>query len=383
MYTSSRILLVDDEPDVREILQLFLTDLGYEVETAADGTEALAAFDRRPVDLLLSDIKMPGVDGIELLCRVKEKDPETEVVLITGHGDMALAIESLKNDAADFITKPIDHDVLEFSLRRALEKQAMRRKLREHTENLERLVAEKSAQLVEAERLAAIGQTVADLAHTIKNIAGSLKGGLFVLKKGIELEDSRYLHQGWGMIGGNVERIRGLSLDLLNFGKAGQLRCRLVDPLGPAKDVVDLHRATAADRGIDLQLEAGDGLKPVLFDPEAMHRCLDNLVGNALEAFEGVGDDVPRKVTVQVRSRAGGGVEYRLADTGTGMDKATRERLFQSFFSTKGMRGTGIGMMTVKKIVDLHGGIIDVDSSPGSGTTVSVALPAKAGQEVD
>jgi signal transduction histidine kinase len=259
----------------------------------------------------------------------------------------------------------------------------MRRQLREYTENLERLVAEKSAQLVEAERLAAIGQTVADLAHTIKNIAGSLKGGLFVLKKGIELEDARYLQQGWGMIGKNVERIKDMSLDLLNFGKAGQLKCRLIDPLGPAADVVDLHRSTAAERGVDLHLETGDGLAPVLFDPEAINRCLDNLVGNALEAFEGVGDDVPRKVTVQVRPRAGGGVEYRVADTGTGMDKATRERLFQSFFSTKGMRGTGIGMMTVKKIVDLHGGRVDVDSSPGAGTAVSVVLPARAGQGVD
>ena len=380
MGPSSRILLVDDEPDVRDILQMFLADLGYAVETAADGSQALKAFYQRRHHLVLSDIKMPGMNGIELLRWVKEKDPETEVILITGHGDMALAIESLKNDAADFITKPIDHDVLEFSIARALEKQSMRRQLKEHTENLEWLVAEKSARLLEAERLAAIGQTVADLAHTIKNIAGSLKGGLFVLKKGIDLENRKYLHQGWEMIEGNVERIRGLSLDLLNFGKAGQLKCRMADPRQPAEQVAALHRPAAEDRGIDLRLKADDGLKPVHLDPEAVQRCLDNLVGNALDAFEGVGEGRRRQVTVRVRATAGGGVEYRVADNGTGMDKATRERLFQSFFSTKGMRGTGIGMMTAKKIVDQHGGSIAVDSEPGAGTSVTVVLPALAGR---
>ena len=115
MEIEKRILVVDDEEDLREILQIYLTDLGYDVLTAANGREGLDLFwDQRP-PVVLSDIKMPVMDGVEMLRQIKAEDPEVEVIMITGHGDMALAIESLKLEAADFITKPINDDVLEIA----------------------------------------------------------------------------------------------------------------------------------------------------------------------------------------------------------------------------------------------------------------------------
>lgn len=127
------------------------------------------------------------MDGIELLRRIKEKHADTEVIMMTGHADLDLAVRSLQHDAADFITKPINYAALEVALKRVHEKLWMRAKLREYTEDLERLVEAKSQQLIEAERMAAIGQTVATIAHGVKNIIGGLTGGMYVLERGIEL----------------------------------------------------------------------------------------------------------------------------------------------------------------------------------------------------
>ena len=178
MEIEKRILVVDDEDDLREILQIFLTEMGYEVLTAADGREGLDLFLAQRPPIVLSDIKMPVMDGVEMLRQIKGEDPEAEVIMITGHGGMALAIESLKLEAADFITKPINDDVLEIALRRVSEKIAMRRQLKAYTENLETLVEAKTAQIVEMERLTALGQAVECLTTTFLDIAGDVRAGM-------------------------------------------------------------------------------------------------------------------------------------------------------------------------------------------------------------
>ncbi|MFH1488781.1 MAG: response regulator [Pseudomonadota bacterium] len=147
-----KILVVDDEKDICEVLDISLSDIGYKVYTAGNGEEALQVFEKYHPPIILTDIRMPGIDGIELLQRIKERDRDTEVIMITGHGDLELAIKSLKLEATDFITKPINYDILEIALKRAHERISMRLREKEYTENLERLVREKSEKLVEAER---------------------------------------------------------------------------------------------------------------------------------------------------------------------------------------------------------------------------------------
>ena len=200
------ILLVDDEEGIRKVLGISLADCGYQVATAADGAEALALFRIFRPTVVLTDIKMPGMDGIELLRKIKEESPDTEVVMLTGHGDLELAIKSLRFEAADFLTKPISDEALEVALKRVRERIWLKEKLREYTENLEGMVEEKTRRLLLAERLATIGETVAGLSHAIKNIIGGLKGGMFVLEKGMELGNEQYLTQGWQMVRGNVEK---------------------------------------------------------------------------------------------------------------------------------------------------------------------------------
>ena len=175
------ILLVDDEEGIRTVLGLSLAADGYDVTTAVDGEDALRVFAARAPAIVLTDIKMPGLSGLELLKRLKAADPEVEVIMITGHGDMELAVESLKNDATDFITKPINDDALEIALKRARERIAMRRRLREHTEDLERRVHEQAAKLLAAERALAARQVADGLSAGIRTLITTMgeEGGVF------------------------------------------------------------------------------------------------------------------------------------------------------------------------------------------------------------
>ncbi len=173
-----KLLLVDDEEGIRTVLGIALADSGFEVMTAENGREALRLFRETTPSIVLTDIKMPEMDGIELLRLIKAEHPDTEVIMISGHGDMELAIESLKLEATDFVTKPINDDALAIALKRARERLGMRRQLREYTEDLEQRVERQAARLVEAERLAAVGQAVEGLSAAFRGMAGELEGGI-------------------------------------------------------------------------------------------------------------------------------------------------------------------------------------------------------------
>ena len=369
------ILLFDDEEGIRKVLGILLADMGYRVHTAATGIEALRTFEKLRPPIVLTDIKMPEMDGIELLRELKRISPETEVIMITGHGDMDLAIKSVKYEATDFVTKPINDEVLEIALQRAHERITMRRKLDDYTHNLEQLVRDKTKQLVASERMAAIGQTVAVLSHAIKNITGGLKGGAFVLEKGIELDERKYLLQGWEMIKGNVDKITNLSLDLLDYAKDSRPEFQRCDPLKPVNEVVALMRPRAREHGIDLTTQFDNDIGLCQFDPDLIHHSLLNLVTNALDAC--IHDSVKKlkKVTVRAIKKSDWGVEYQVEDTGCGMKADVKKKLFESFFSTKGTDGTGIGLMITKKIINEHKGEIDAESKAGAGSTFVVRLP--------
>lgn len=379
---TQKVLLVDDEAGICKVLGLSLEDRGYEVYTAGDGEEALSIFQDENPPIVLTDIKMPGLDGIELLQLIKEKSPDTEVIMITGHGDIELAIQSLKFDATDFITKPIDDDSLEIALKRAREKISLKTKLREYTENLEALVEEKSRQLLQAERLAAVGETVTGLAHAIKNISGGITGGMYVLEQGIELDNKKYLCQGWDMVKSDVARISHLALDLLSYAKEREPEYRLCDPNLPAREVFALMNTRAGDYGIELTMKLDETIPDIWLDAEGIHRCLLNLVTNAIDSCNDIECKTSPKASMKVELKTSitddQWVEYQVMDTGCGMDGPTRSKIFQRFFSTKGSQGTGLGLMITKKIIDEHGGKIFFRTKKSSGTTFVIQLPQRS-----
>ena len=216
------------------------------------------------------------------------------------------------------------------------------------------------------------------MAHAIKNITAGLTGGMYVLEKGIDLENKTYLSQGWQMIKGNVQKIKGMAVDLLNYAKEREPEYQLCDPNMPAGEVYDLMLSRAMEMGVTLKMDRARNLPEAWFDPEGIHRVLLNLVTNAIDACTDIScTSKTREVILRTLKPQGWAVEYQVTDNGCGMDDETKSKVFHIFFSTKGSRGTGLGLMIAKKIVDEHGGVIDLSSEKGSGTVFMVRLPEK------
>lgn len=146
----TKLLLVDDESGIRQLLRMTLEMDGYEVVEAVDGLEALQVFEKESPELALLDVRLPGLSGIEVLERLRKMNPDVEVIMITGHGDMEMAIECLRREASNFLIKPVSEELLSLSIKRSLEKLNLKKKLRQYTHNLETLVREANIELERA-----------------------------------------------------------------------------------------------------------------------------------------------------------------------------------------------------------------------------------------
>jgi FixJ family two-component response regulator len=303
-----KLLLIDDEEGIRKILGLSLRDAGYEVITAADGKQGLEYLQKENPLIVLTDIKMPGLDGMEVLQRIKSMGPDTEVIMLTGHGDMDLAIKSLQLEASDFITKPIQEEALFRALRRAEEKLAWKRLSKRYNEDLQIQVKEATDQilrmqkeLLQAERLAATGETVAGLAHAIKNILSGLKGGRYLVNQGFERNDLKYLKDGWAMVERNIEKISGLTKDLLTFCREREPEREPVNPNDLIRELFNLFQAQCQQQGVLLILDLDEEMGTVNLDPKGLLEVLTNLTANALDACT-LGEGIIQKPEITIRS---------------------------------------------------------------------------------
>jgi PAS domain S-box-containing protein len=506
--TPVKILVIDDEEANVRALSMSLRGDGYEVHSACSGAEGMKEFEACDPDLVLTDIKMPGMDGIEVLKKIKAMDADAEVIIITGHGDVNNAIEALKFGASDFINKPIRDEVLAVAIARAREKRAIRAQLREYTDTLEQKVAEATrelrrqseflahlihssndaiiatdrdltvvvfnpaaetifgyrreevvqlkkitellpaatlplftgdpreaqtprklglaeievtakdgakipasfqgttlheqqallgtvcfledlreikrlkAELLQAERLAAIGQTVAGVAHGIKNILHGFKGGSYLVEIGLERNDREKLEKGWGTVQRNIGRTSELVMDLLSYAKERAAELKPCRPNAIAQDVCDLLRPLAEQNQVTLTLVTDPNLGTVWIDPHSLHQSLSNLVSNAIDACVlDEATDKARKVVVTTTRESDRRLRISVSDNGVGMDAEVQAKLFTAFFSTKGHRGTGLGLLVTRKLIEEHGGSIEVASRKGQGTTVTLWLPYREKEE--
>jgi PAS domain S-box-containing protein len=230
----------------------------------------------------------------------------------------------------------------------------------------------------EAERLAAVGETVAGIAHGIKNVLMGLEGGMYAVNTGIEMADDARIARGWTTLEENVERISEFVKEFLDFAKGRQTTVALVDPNLPAQEVCDLFRERAAQSGIKLEMDLQSGLEKAPLDKDAIHTCLSNLVSNAIDAC--MVAEQTRRFVVTVSTREQNGIlVYEVADNGLGMDYEISKKVFSKFFTTKGSdRGTGLGLLTTKRMVHQHGGHISFTSEEGEGSTFRIELPRDA-----
>ncbi|MFC1852132.1 PAS domain-containing protein, partial [candidate division CSSED10-310 bacterium] len=205
---------------------------------------------------------------------------------------------------------------------------------------------------LDSERMASVGQTVAQLAHGVKNILTGLRGGMYVIKSGLKSNSSKRTQKGWEMLDRNVSRITTLVRGFLNFSKSHTPEIKPTDPDLIAQEIYELYAETAKQRGIVFDLELKQNPREENLDPEDIHTCLANLVSNALDACQASGKD-HCAVLIRVHEQDDA-LCFDVSDTGCGMDQETKQKVLNSFFTTKGLGGTGLGLLVTKKLIKEH-----------------------------
>jgi signal transduction histidine kinase len=231
--------------------------------------------------------------------------------------------------------------------------------------------------MVQAERLAAVGQTIAALSHHIKNILQGLRLGSDVLKMGIRDHDEAALQQGWKTFEKNQGKIYELVMDMLSYSKEREPSIEDTDLNQIVLDVQDLMAGRAREMGARFQVKVDESLPLVQVDPEGLHRVLLNIVGNAFDAVEECKKPNVAVATTRHDPEAGW-VRILVMDNGVGIPPEKLGDIFKPFVSTKGARGTGLGLAVSRKILREHGGDILVESKPGKGTQFILRLPVKS-----
>jgi signal transduction histidine kinase len=390
------ILVIDDEPDVRDVMVISLEDAGYSTLCAPDGETGLALLASHGPQILITDIKMPGMSGLEVLKQARRIRPQTQVIVTTGFADIKKAVTALQHDASDFITKPVDDTTLHLALKRAMERYQNQKELADYTRLLEQTVLNQE-KILHQEKMMSLGRLAASMVHEINN---PLSGILNYLQLMIRLADKpdwddarrvrfkNYL----AVVYQETRRCADLVSGLLQFSRKSSLQSGPVDIcelIGYSKMLCQ-HRLELA--GIVLEIFCDPDIPKVSGDANQLQQCLINLIFNAIDAIEAgseaesgerenaVSDAGPKpsgriSLTAQM-DEADRQVCIQVKDTGKGIAPEDLPRIFEPFFTTKqDGHGVGLGLSTVYGIIEHHNGTITVDSANGQGACFTIRLP--------
>lgn len=227
--------------------------------------------------------------------------------------------------------------------------------------------------MVKAERFAAMGQTITVLSHHVKNILQGVRGGSHLIRMGLDQGNDGFIRQGWGIVERNQTRIYDLVMDMLSFSKDRVPALRVADLNRIVGEVAELAAARAAECGVSLEFRPGESVPPASFDAEGIHRAILNIVSNAIDAVEGMERGA---VVIQTGyDRATDTMLVAVSDNGPGIPEDQRTSIFNVFESSKGARGTGIGLPVSRKILREHGGRVRVEGGPGQGARFVLSWP--------
>lgn len=355
-----RILVADDEPDIVLGLSERLTWMGHEVVTAGDGQAALSAVESHAVDLVMLDVMMPRMSGIDALKQIHKRWPNLPVVILTAHGTIRLAVEAMKEGAVDYVTKPFLPGDIDSVVARAMEQSG-------HNTDISQLLGE--------------------VTHDTKNLLMPLVTGTDLLAEEIndlfkQLPKSRpnggqdsqqACEEVLQLFRTTAERIQERMKGIADYVAVNQAPWKSeACQLGKIVDqVAKSLRVLLRQKQISLQVEGLDALPVVMGSSHRLYSALYNLVHNAIP-------EVPIGGTITVRGRHDSDAQaivLTVMDTGRGMPPALRDGLFTNHRMSTKSGGTGLGMKIVKDAIAAHGGRIAVESEEGKGTTFTIHLP--------
>ena len=227
--------------------------------------------------------------------------------------------------------------------------------------------------MIENERMAAIGLSLSEISHYIKNVLSNIQSGLYLVESGLQSGDLERALQAWTIVKKSNRKIADLVQNMLSYSRTTQPKMEQDNLNLLVNDILETATRAAQERAAILSTNLAPDLPDVIFDYDQLYNSLLNLVGNALDSIPPGCEGQVEIVTTWDKER--GEAVLSVSDNGAGISDEDRRKIFQLFYSTKGSRGTGIGLAVTKKIIEEHGGRISFESVEGEGATFTVRLP--------
>jgi signal transduction histidine kinase len=360
-----RVLIADDEDGLRTTIAAWLGDEGFEVQQAPDGLEAVKLVQSNDFDIALLDIKMPGMNGLEVLRYLRKNSPNTDTVMMTGMSDVSMAVEAMKLGAREYLTKPVDLDQLVPQLRALMRK-------RDAEDRIRQLQGEHTARLL----------------YDLHNPISGLRQSIGYLLKEMAGPVSDHQKELLGYMTSSIDRVIGLLDGMMDLTKLEAGRVRLNKGLSVLTDLVQevVHelRVPLQANQIAVDIKAEPDLPPIEFDQQKIHQVLQNLLSNGLRTTPAQGAIVIHVQKVAMVMEEGQQPsDYALAsvfNSGPGIPKEELPLVFDRYRNVKkdseDQRIT-LGLIICQRIIEAHNGKIWVESEPGKGATFSFVLPIR------
>jgi len=357
----ARILVVDDEEIVLDSCTEILRGEGYQLATAADGERGLALVKEFRPDIVVVDLKMPGLSGFDVLARLKESDPTIVTIVITGYATVSSAVEAMKHGAYDFLPKPFTPEEFRLIIRRAVEKRSL---------TFEAMALRRERDLLR-EHFAAI------VSHELKAPLAAIQQNIFVLERQLAAAATPDQRERLARVKARMADLiqmvdtwrHGVSIDM-DAIKARQVPVSVRVPIDKA---VESALVYATRKAVTIEVTVPEPAPRVLGDQGTLTEAVVNILGNAVK-FSRDGGRI--EVTADVRDDD---VRIAVTDHGVGIAPEELPHLFEAFYTQPGVggeRGSGLGLAVSRRIVEAHGGGITVQSTPGQGSTFVITLPA-------
>ncbi len=375
MSEKRRILVIDDELGICEGVQRALEQEGFLVQIALDGKSGLALVKENGFDLILLDVKMPEISGLDLISMIHQIDPEIICIIITGYATVEMAVSAIKQGAYDFLTKPFSVDILLLAVNQGLE----RRMLSLEAKRAARVKAEMQKLAEEKIRLEELDQAkkqfIRLVTHELQSPVAAVENYLKLILEGyVPAEDQK------GILEKCIARTREerkLIADLLELGHLEMIKSFQVSQINPGevlKQVIEEFKEEINQKGLVLLVEVDKNIPEITASPEQIKSVWSNLLSNAVKFTPARGDI---EIGLQYKD---GILEGCVQDSGIGIPAEDQERLFTEFFRAENAKkasvpGTGLGLVIVKRIVDGLGGTVSVSSDMGVGSTFTFSIP--------